>query len=174
MARAADLADLPLFKGLSSVELEEVASYLVDRRAPAQTRLIEEGDTGGHAIYLLLAGEVDVLKRGHHSHPRVIGTLAAPSVFGEVEVLARRPAIASVVASTDCTLAVMNRGIFDELAAANRSAILKVVRNLAVTLAYRLAATDERMAAYFGLEGRDQAERLAPVTQALYTGWRSE
>jgi CRP-like cAMP-binding protein len=171
MARAADLIDLPLFKGLSSVELEEVASYLADRRVAAHTRIIEEGDTGGHAIYILLAGEVDVLKRGHHPHPHVIGTLAAPSVFGEVEVLARRPAIASVVASTDCSLAVMNRGVFDELTAASRTAILKVVRNLAVTLAYRLAATDERMAAFFGLGGPEHADH---VTHTLYTTWRSE
>jgi len=174
MARASDLIDLPLFRGLSSVELEEVASYLVDRRVAAHTRIIEEGDTGGHAIYILLSGEVDILKRGHHPHPHIIGSLAAPSVFGEVEVLARRPAIASVVASTDCALAVMNRGIFDELAAASRSAILKVVKNLATTLAYRLAATDERLAAFFGLGGPDHEDDLTPVTKTLYTGWRSD
>jgi CRP-like cAMP-binding protein len=171
MVAAADLASLPLFRGLTSVELEELASYLVTRTATAKERIIEEGDSAGHPIYILLGGTVDILKRGHHSRPHVIGSLSAPSVFGEVEVLARRPAIASVVASTDCQLALLHRGTFDELTAANRSAILKVIKNLAATLSFRLAATDERLAAFFGVLERPEAEALR---QAIHTGWKTD
>ncbi len=174
MVRAEALAPLPLFRGLTSVELEELASYLVDARASAQQRIIEEGDAAAHPIYILLEGSVDIVKCGLKSRPHVIGSLSAPSVFGEIEALARRPAIASVVAAGDCGLALLHRGVFDELTAANRSGILKVIRNLASALSYRLAATDERLAAYFDVGGEDAERHLGPLQTVIYSSWKRE
>jgi CRP-like cAMP-binding protein len=174
MVRADALASLPIVRGLTSVELEELASYLVDGRAKPQERIIREGDPAGHPIYLLLKGSVDVVKGGLHHGTHVIGSLSAPSVFGEVEVLARRPAIASVIATGDCELALLQRGVFDELATANRSAILKVIKNLAMTLSYRLAATDERLAAFFDLSGEPAERQLGPLRGVIYSSWKQE
>src|SRR5689334_17201848 len=113
---ASVLADLPLFRGLTTVELEEVASILVHRHLKARERVIREGDAPGHPIFLLVAGSVEVTKIGVNGRPHVISSLSAPSVFGEIEVLAKRPAIASVTAVTDAQVAEIPRGAFDELA----------------------------------------------------------
>lgn len=165
------LAALPLFRGLTSVELEEIASLLVPSRAAAGDPIINEGDAPGHPVYVLLRGAVEIVKAGVDRRPHVIGSLSAPSVFGEVEVLARRPAIASVVAAAECELALLHRGLFDELASANRSGILKVIKNLAGTLAYRLAATDERLAAYFDIGDAVTQKQIHGV---IYSGWRQD
>ncbi len=174
MVRAESLVSLPMFRGLSSVELEELASYLVDSRAGAHDRIITEADAAAHPIYILLKGSVDIVKSGVKSRPHVIGSLSAPSVFGEIEVLARRPAIASVIATSDCELALLHRGVFDELAAGNKSGILKVVKNLAATLSYRLAATDERLATYFDVESEDAQKQLGHLRTVIYSGWKRE
>jgi hypothetical protein len=67
-------------------------------------------------------------------------------------------------------LALLRRGQFDELVAADRTAILKVVNNIARTLAYRLAATDGRLAAYFGGDN----DALGQARQTLYLGWHPD
>jgi CRP-like cAMP-binding protein len=163
------LTDVPLFRGLSSVELEEMGSQLDSRQFNPGERIIREGDAPNHPIYILVKGAVDVIKNGLNGRDHVISTLSAPSVFGEIEVLAHRPAIASVVASTPVMVAELRRGLFDEMAAQNRSGMLKVIKNLATTLSFRLAATDEQLAAYFEATSPDQRASLGRVRSALYT-----
>lgn len=165
------LADLPLFRGLTTVELEEIASHLVTEELDNKQIIIKEGDEKGHPIYILLHGNVEVVKHGVDGRDHVISSLAAPSVFGEIEVLARRPAIAGVIALTRVELALLNRGPFDELCAAQRSCMLKVIKNLATTLAYRLAATDGRLATYFNLSSPANRDAIGQLQNVLYSTW---
>ncbi len=168
------LAALPLFNGLSSSELEEIAIHLEVMDRPAATQIIKEGDTASQPLYVLLSGAVEVIKRGLDGRGHVISVLSAPSVFGEIEVLARRPAIAGVTATTPVKLALLRRGAFDEMCAAGRPAALKVVRNLAQVLSYRLAATDERLAAQFDLSVPAFYEKVKQLRHLIYSGWRSD
>ena len=167
------LANLPLFDGLSTVELEELGSHLESAEVDAKQTIIKEGDQPDHPIYILISGNVEVIKYGIDRRDHVISTLAAPSVFGEIEVLARRPAIATVCTVSKCRLALLNRGVFEELCNNNRSCILKVVKNLATTLAYRLAATDGRLAAYFSLTQNNDPEAIGQVHKTLYSSWHT-
>ena len=165
-----DLEGLPLFEGLSSIELEEVAAHCHRDEAEAGVVLIRENDPPHNPIYVLTSGTVEIAKLGADGRDHTISTLAAPSVFGEVEVLARRPAIASVRTTSKVHFASLGRGVFDELCDASRSCVLKMVRNLAGTLSYRLAATDQRLAAYFS-QGHPDAETVLPhVRGTLYNG----
>jgi CRP/FNR family cyclic AMP-dependent transcriptional regulator len=162
------LVDLPLLRELTTSELEEIALRLSVREFAPAERLIKEGDAPEHPIYILLQGSVDVLKASVQGRQQLITSLSAPSVFGEIEVLAKRPAIASVTASSAGQVAMLRRGDFDEMARQNRSCALKVIKNLAQTLSMRLAATDERLAACFDL-GDQQRKDLRNL---LYTGWK--
>lgn len=166
------LAQLPLFHSLSTTELEEIASRMEPQSLGPERGLIREGDPPGHPIFVLLTGSVEVVKRGLDGRGRIISTLQAPSVFGEIEILAKRPAIASVNTVSDVTLAILSRGEFDEMCQMNRPAALKLVRNLAQVLSYRLAAADERLAAQFDFAGSRDAQSLAKLREVLYVGWR--
>ncbi len=168
------LADLPLFRGLSTVELEELCSYLSERAIGAKERIMREGDSPGHPIYILLRGTVEVVKGGINGRQHVITSLSAPSVFGEIEVLAKRPAIAGVVATTEVALAELARGDFDQMLNASRTAALKVVKNLAQTLSYRLAATDEQLAAHFDAGDTLAQAEIGLMRSVLYAGWRPD
>ncbi len=168
------LAELPLFRGLSSVELEEIASQLETREFKQGERIIREGDPPNHPMYILLRGVVEVVKNGVNGRDHVISTLSAPSVFGEIEVLARRPAIAGVAASTVVVAAEFRRGVFDEMVAQNRSAVLKIIKNLAQTLSFRLAATDEQLAAHFESASPGAKESLGRLRHVLYSGWKRD
>lgn len=165
------LTGLPLFRGLTTSEIEEVASHLHDATYKAGTEILKEGDPPGTPMFVLLSGSVEVIKQGIDGRGHVISTLSAPSVFGELEVLARRNAIATVAAATDVNLAVLSRGTFDELCNSNRPCALKLIRNLAQVLSYRLAATDDRLAAHFALSLHGMDQKLGDVRDILYAGW---
>ncbi len=161
------LKSLPLLHGLDTTELEEVATHLAMRDVEAGEEIIREGDDARHALYFLLRGSVDVVKRGVDGRGHVISNLSAPSVFGEIEALSRRKAIATVTASTAARLALLRRGVFDEMCRDNRMCALKMIRNLAQVLSYRLAATDDKLAAQFAL-GAPQADQLHEL---IYSSW---
>jgi CRP-like cAMP-binding protein len=162
---------LPLFAGLNSTEVEELAAQMTPKKVAAGQTIIREKDAPGLPMYVLLAGSVDIVKQGVDQRAHVIANLSAPSVFGEIELLACRPAIASVVAATDVSLALLHRGVFEELVAAVRPAVMKVVRNLAQTLSYRLAATDERLAAFASVASGRERKHLGQMQSLLYSGW---
>jgi CRP-like cAMP-binding protein len=168
------LTNLPIFRGLDSVELEELASHLVATVVEPNQCIIKEGENKSHPMYILLAGNVEVAKFGIDGRDHVISSLSAPSVFGEIEILVRRPPIASVIARSRAELAMLNRGVFDELCELQRPSMLKVIKNLATTLAYRLAATDGRMAAYFNVSSPQARDALGKMQNVLYTSWHSQ
>jgi CRP/FNR family cyclic AMP-dependent transcriptional regulator len=164
------LATVPLFRGLTSAELAELAPRLVESRAQPEEPIIREGDPPGHPIYLLLKGSVEIVKAGVDLRSRVIASLSAPSLFGEIEVLARRPATAGVIALSECELALLPRSVFDDLTSASRDGVLKVVKNLAAILSYRLATTDERLAAYFDIGEEAARTCIGEARSAIYSG----
>src|SRR5688500_18863355 len=123
------LASLPLFNGLTTVELEEIAAQLELAELPSRTIIIKEGDEPTHPTFVLLTGSVEVTMRGQGTRDHIISSINAPSVFGELEILARRAAVAAVVSVTPVKLARLRRGLFDQLLEADRPAILKMVKN---------------------------------------------
>ena len=168
------LAGLPLFRGLTQSELEELATHLRSGEAKPGETIIREGDKPGHPMYLLVSGSVEIVKHGLDGRDHVISTLAAPSVFGEMEVLAKRPAIAGVNAVTAARFALLGHDVFESLCGRDSLCILKVIKNLAFTLSYRLAATDTQLAAYFNLARTDERQKLGQVRHVLYAGWQTE
>jgi len=163
------IRDLPLFSGLSSVELEELAGYFTHAAFAVQSDIMREGDTPDHPIYILCSGSVEILKLGTDGKNHLISALSAPSVFGEIEVLAGRKAIASVRAVSDISVVCIGRGVFDELCRSNRSCVLKLVRNIATTLAHRLAATDAKMATYF--ERPEMRQHAQEIGNMVHGDW---
>ncbi len=165
------LQGMPLFAGLSTTELEEIAAHLEPHAAAVGEELIREGEDVRQPLYVLLAGSVEVIKRGVDGRGHVIATLSAPSVFGEVEALVKRRAVATVRASAPVRVGRLRRGAFDEMCAAARPAALKIISNLAQVLSYRLAATDCQLAAQFELRAPGADASIGEVRRVLYTAW---
>jgi CRP-like cAMP-binding protein len=84
------LATSALFRPLERSERRELATRFRARDALAGEAVITEG-TRGDGLYVVLAGEVEVLRQGV-----VAGTLGAGDVFGEMSLLDGVPAVATV------------------------------------------------------------------------------
>ena len=116
------LKKVPLFAHASPKELEFVASRTDETPAPAGTQLTKQGSSG-NTFYVLLDGEAEVTIDGKHRR-----TLKPGDFFGEISMLDRGPATATVVTKTPVRLMVMSHAQFRDAVKANDELLLHVMR----------------------------------------------
>jgi CRP-like cAMP-binding protein len=125
-----DLAQVPLFDGLSARELALVARLSTEVRVPAGRVLAQQGDTGVE-FFVVLDGDVDVVRQGE-----LIATRGAGSHLGEIALLGARPRTATLVASTPVQTRVASQREFADLI----TAVPTLKARLQASMAERLAA----------------------------------
>ena len=131
------LKSVPLFSHCSRKSLELVATRTDEVNAAAGRTLIEQGKAGD-SFYVLLEGEADVLIDGKHRR-----TMRAGDFFGEISMLDRGLATATVITRTPARLMVMSHMQFRDAIKGNQELLMQVI-----------AAIADRLRA-------DSAERLA-------------
>ncbi len=103
------LARIPLFQSLSAKQLAAVDGLVTTMDVSSGRALIRQGEVGREFI-LVVEGEAEV-RRGD----AVIATRGPGTFFGEIALLLDRPRNASVVATTDMTIEVIDRKDFRRL-----------------------------------------------------------
>jgi CRP/FNR family transcriptional regulator, cyclic AMP receptor protein len=155
---ADSLKRVPLFQGLEAAELERIAAISEPRSLDAQEPLFREGEPGD-ALWVMLEGSVEVLKRDSAGHHQVLALLQAPTVLGEASLLLEDgPRSASALAVSNLSLLRVPGSEFRRLLEAQDLAALKLTLVLARVLALRLMQMDERLVA---------VQQLGPGTNAL-------
>jgi CRP-like cAMP-binding protein len=104
--KAEALRQVPLFARCTSQELEFVASRTDEVEVPAGRLLVQQGRPAD-TFYVLLEGEAELEVDGK---PRP--TLKPGDFFGEISMLDRGPATATVVTRTPARLMVMSHAQF--------------------------------------------------------------
>lgn len=130
-ARKADeLAQVPLFRGLSRAQLTKVARVADERRVRAGRAVIEErtyrSGGGSPAFYLIIAGEADVTVRA-----RRVNRLRAGDSFGELTLLDGKPRSATIRARTDLELYRIRAWDFHSLVRSEPAIALGLLKVLA-------------------------------------------
>jgi CRP-like cAMP-binding protein len=127
------LKEVPLFAGLSSKELKEIAQLATYLEEPAGTALTAQGAPGNEFI-IVLDGEVEVVKDG-----TVIAQRGPGDYFGEIALLDDRPRTATVVAKTPVAIEVISRREFNGMLAE----VPELAGKLMTTMAQRLADLEQ-------------------------------
>jgi len=115
------LSRVPLFSQLSQRELEFVATRADEVDVKAGKRLTTQGRPGD-TFYILLDGEADVVVDGK---PR--RTLKTGDFFGEISMLDRGLASATVTTTKDARLLVMSHAQFRDAVKASDGLLMKVL-----------------------------------------------
>ena len=103
----ATLARVPLFAELDSERREQLAGVCEEIEVSPGTVLTKEGDFG-FAMFAIVEGAADVIQGG-----RIIRSLGAGSVFGEIAILSGGRRTATVVATAPTKLiTVLNRDVW--------------------------------------------------------------
>lgn len=92
------LATAPFFQRLTPQERAAIAERFRPRRFGRGAQIIEEGAPGG-GLYLILVGEVEVVRAGREGGVVKLGTLGEGSYFGEMSLLRGGVASATVKAT---------------------------------------------------------------------------
>lgn len=103
--------------------------------AAGQT-VFKEGDTGGHTMFVVVEGEVDLLVKG-----RLVEHLGPGGAFGEMALLDTAPRSATATAKTACRLVELNERRFRFLVQQTPHFALQMMR----VIADRLRRMDERL-----------------------------
>ena len=128
------LSRVPLFSQLSKKELEFVASRTDEVDVKAGEKLTVQGRPGD-SFYVLLDGEAHVEVDGE---PR--RTLKPGDFFGEIGMLDRGPATATVTTTTPAKLLVMSHAQFRDAIKASDGLLVKVLTAMGQRLRADLAA----------------------------------
>lgn len=103
-----------LFSALQRGDLEAVAELAYQERYPSGTLVFTQGQPGG-AGYLLLGGELRVLRVDSDGIRREIDRLQPGEFFGEGSLLAGEPHDATVEATEDAQLLIIEKSDLDAL-----------------------------------------------------------
>jgi CRP/FNR family transcriptional regulator, cyclic AMP receptor protein len=122
------LGRVPLFAGCSRKELEFVVSRTDEVAVETGRALITQGSPSD-AFYLLLEGEASVQVDGRDRPP-----MRAGSFFGEISMLDRGPATATVATTTPARVLVMSHAQFRDAIRSNDQLLSVVMGAMAQRL----------------------------------------
>jgi MFS family permease len=108
------LERLDIFTSASRRLLESLARECQDRHFAAGEQIIAEGEVAD-ALYVLLSGSVEATATGSSGEfAAALRTMNAPAYFGEIGILMGIPRTANVVATSDCSCAVLEASLLRE------------------------------------------------------------
>jgi CRP/FNR family transcriptional regulator len=99
----------------------------------AGDQIFAEGSPGD-LMYVILEGEVEILKAAAGGSAKVLSTLGKGEFFGEMALIDDSPRSASAVAKTEAKLLGMNESVLDSYILTNPEFATKMIRNLAKRL----------------------------------------
>jgi len=161
----AALKEMALCRALLAAELDAIAAIVEPRQVAAGNDLFREGEPGD-GLFLLVAGEINVIKRaptGEHSLAR----LGAGSVLGEMSLVTAEARSATGRALVDTQALYLPAARFRALLEANSLAAHKMVAAIADVLARRLATMNGMVLQLAGNPGSAGAQRSPLKTQDL-------
>ncbi len=122
------LRNVPLFKGLSQRQLEQIARLADEMEAPAGRRLANAGDTG-HELFIIVDGQASVTTQSRRTIK-----LGPGEFFGEMSLIDGGPRSATVEAATPMKLLVIGHREFWELLNEAPPLVGKIMRALSERL----------------------------------------
>lgn len=131
------LRGMSLCSALDASELDALAGIAEERELAAGAELFREGDPGD-GLYLVVSGEIDVVKRGPRGD-RSLARLGAGGVLGEMSLITSDLRSATGRATAASRVLRLPAGPFRKLMEDGSPAALKTAAAIAGVLAKRLA-----------------------------------
>ena len=108
MNEAEVLAKVSLFSGMKASDLERIASLAQSHVFQAGETIIREGDRDGR-LFVVVSGEVEVIKGLGKKNERYVRTLGPLSYFGEMALIDDLVRSASVVAKGETGVLILDQ-----------------------------------------------------------------
>lgn|GEM_PF-3401202 len=164
------LAGIPLFRSLGSKDLESVAGVL-EHRTVGKGDLVFQQDQPGVGLFIVLSGEVDILRDDEDGTQSRVGRVSAGDCFGELSLLDESPLSANAVATDATDVAIFHRSDLLALAGRDPSLGVSIMMNLSQVVADRLRRTNRALReTREEVEAAELAAREAEAAEAAARG----
>ena len=137
MDRAALLATISLFEGLSAEDLHALGDSVVERRFRSGEIVFNQGESST-AMYIVAEGQLNIHLPGEASRRVSLKDIARGEFFGELALFDDEPRSASVQATSDCVLLELDRKTLSEYVQRRPHAAMTMLR----TMTQRLRETN--------------------------------
>ena len=135
------LREIGLFGALSDEVLTHLIETLDQRRFTPGTVVFQEGESG-HDMFVVIDGEVEVLKKSRRGRSHRVAILGPNDAFGEMSMIDVQPRSATVRALAATRLLRISSEHLDALYRHDVKSYAIVVLNIARDLSRRLRVTD--------------------------------
>ena len=137
----AELRNIGLFGALSDDVLEYLSTVLTVETPPAGATLFREGEDA-NAMFVVISGEVEVLKRSKRTVEARVAVLGPGDWFGEMSIVDIQPRSATVRALAPSRLLRVSSADLDALYRHDLRSYAIIILNLARELSRRLRVAD--------------------------------
>ena len=140
------LASTPFLTGLNSMALTLLEQEGIVREFTPATVIVREGEEG-HSFFIIVKGDVEVIKYQEGTHPVILARLHDGTFFGEMCVVDPVPRTATVRAISPVTVIEIKAATLHHLYQRMPDQYAIMILNLARDMARRLRSLDEAFAA---------------------------
>ncbi len=149
MSIAKLIKEIEIFQGLSSRQIDMIATICNEKHYAADQIIFEE-NTRGDELYVIIKGEVDIqldpaLLGKPANGPQTVATLTRGQSFGEVALVDDGLRSARAKSASNTVILVIKHQTLMQLCASYPELGFIIMRNLAADLAMKLRNTDIRM-----------------------------
>lgn len=141
MVRREQLRDIGLFGGLSDQSIDELIAELKTEQVEPGTLVLREGELA-REMFVVLGGELEVLKRGAHGAEARVAMLGPGDWVGEMSIIDVMPRSATVRALAPSLLLKITAEDMDRLYRRDVKSYALFVLNIARELSRRLRVAD--------------------------------
>jgi len=127
------LQSIPLFKGLTSEDLNFLAYAVTVRSYRAMEVIFNQGDTGD-MMYIVVRGCVNISVPDHDSKSISLKNLSRGEYFGELALIDDKPRSANAIAATDIELLELTREMLSNYIQAEPKVAMTILRTMASRL----------------------------------------
>jgi len=138
---ASTLREIGLFGALSDEVLDHLADALKTQRVAPGDTIFHEGDLA-HEMYVVLEGEIEVLKKSRRGRDTRVAILGPTDSFGEMSLIDMQHRSASIRALAPSRILKITSEDMDALYRYDLKAYTLIVLNIARDLSRRLRVTD--------------------------------
>jgi CRP/FNR family transcriptional regulator, cyclic AMP receptor protein len=122
------LGAIPLFEGLSKKELQFIAGVTSEVRVKAGSTLVKQGEPGQEAM--VIESGTGLVKRDGVE----VDTIGPGDVFGEMGLIVNQPRNATVEATSDMTVLVMDSREFSSVLSKYPDVAVKILKTVVARL----------------------------------------
>jgi len=133
-----------LFENLMPDEIEMLSELSQMKDYKSGELVIKEGDVG-NSLFVIVAGEVEVLKKGTDGISKSITTMNEPEFFGEMSLIDKELRSATIQIKTDTTLLILTSENLHSFAKVFKNGFTMIVINIARVLSTRLRDTNYKL-----------------------------